>query len=35
MIDMAPNKYVASLLGMTPVSLSRLRTELRDEGVTQ
>lgn len=34
-IDMVPNKYVASLLGMTPVSLSRLRTELRDEGVMQ
>ena len=34
-IDMVPNKCVASLLGMTPVSLSRLRTELRDEGVTQ
>lgn len=34
-INLVPNKYVASLLGMTPVSLSRLRTELREEGVTQ
>lgn len=29
------NRYVASLLGMTPVTLSRLRTELRNEGVVQ
>lgn len=32
-IDRIPNRYVASLLGMTPVSLSRLRSELRSEGV--
>ena len=30
-----PNRFVASLLGMTPVTLSRLRTELRNEGVVQ
>ena len=31
LIDKAPNKYIASLLGMTPVTLSRLRAELREE----
>ena len=32
-VDKVPNRYVASLLGMTPVSLSRLRSELKSEGV--
>ena len=31
LIERIPNKYVASLLGMTPVTLSRLRSELREE----
>lgn len=33
LMEQVPNKYVASLLGMTPVTLSRLRSELRNEGV--
>lgn len=33
LVERVPNKYVASLLGMTPVTLSRLRSELRDEGL--
>lgn len=33
LMELVPNKYVASLLGMTPVTLSRLRSELRNEGV--
>lgn len=32
-MELVPNKYVASLLGMTPVTLSRLRSDLRNEGV--
>lgn len=32
-VDKIPVKYVGSLLGMTPVTLSRVRTELREEGV--
>ena len=34
-VEKIPNRYVASLLGMTPVTLSRLRSELRNEGVVQ
>lgn len=34
-VGKVPNRYVASLLGMTPVTLSRLRTELRNEGMVQ
>lgn len=33
LMELVPNKYVASLLGMTPVTLSRLRSDLRNEGV--
>lgn len=32
-VEKVPNRYVASLLGMTPVTLSRLRSELRSKGV--
>lgn len=31
LIDKVSNKYIASLLGMTPVTLSRLRRTLREE----
>nr|WP_275100703.1 cyclic nucleotide-binding domain-containing protein [Olsenella profusa] len=31
LVELAPSKYVASLLGMTPVTLSRLRSEIRSE----
>lgn len=30
-IDRVPHRYVASFLGMTPVSLSRIRRELREQ----
>ena len=32
LIDRVPHRDVASFLGMTPVSLSRIRRELRDKG---
>lgn len=34
LIDRISNKYVASFLGMTPVTLSRLRRALREQGVS-
>ncbi|MBM6816603.1 Crp/Fnr family transcriptional regulator [Olsenella uli] len=34
-VEKVPNRYVASLLGMTPVTLSRLRSDLRNEGMVR
>ena len=31
LVDAVPNRYIATFLGMTPVSLSRLRSQMREE----
>lgn len=35
LVDQVRNKYIASFLGMTPVTLSRLRRTLREENVPE